>query len=187
MTGVDEQHATAWSADSDAPTRGIITALGAIGLSASPGVLLLASLFTSFASRLSRGMFLSLLFVDVILVAVPAGLAVLMWLGHRRKRREVVKLRLSRSEIAVTRADGTTGRYPTSALTGVLVDREQWTDAVYLSTIVLEFRRLTLTFGDVAEQTRPGRAEDDTSFGAILAGLGVPIEHGLYIDYDTTA
>ncbi|MEV4280037.1 hypothetical protein [Actinoplanes xinjiangensis] len=184
---MDEQRATVWSADSAAPTPSVVTGLGAIGLSASPGVIMLASLFTSFASTLSRGMFLSLLFVDVVLLAVPAALAVLMWLDHRRKRREVIKLRLSQAEIAVTRADGTRGRYPTSALTGVLVDREQWTDAVYLSTTVLEFRRLKLTFGDVAEQTRPGRAEDDKSFGVILAGLGVPIEHGLYIDYDTTA
>lgn len=52
---------------------------------------------------------------------------------------------------------------------------------------MLEFRRLKLTFGDVAEQTRPGHADDDESFGTALAGLEVPIEQGLYIDYATTA
>ncbi|GAA4935544.1 hypothetical protein GCM10025331_20990 [Actinoplanes utahensis] len=184
---MDEERATTWSADSAAPTSGTLTRWVAMVLTASPGVLLLALLFTSFSSALSRGMFLGLVLVDVVLVGVPAGLTLLMWLAHRRQRREVIRVRLSRSEIAVTRADGTIGRYPTSALTGVVVDREHWTDPVYSGTTVLEFRRLKLIFGDVAEQTRPGRAGDGKSFGAVVAGLGVPIERGLYIDHGTTA
>ncbi|MCW2141121.1 hypothetical protein BXY51_005701 [Actinoplanes cyaneus] len=187
MTGVDEKRATTWSADPAAPTSGIIIGMIAMGMSAAPGVILLASFFTSFSSKLSRGMFLTFVLLDVVLLGVPAILTVLIWLDYRRKRREVVKVRLSHSEIAVTRADGTKDRYPVSALTGVVVDGEHWTDRASLRTTVLKFRRLKLTFGDVVEQTRPGHAEDDKSFGAALDELGVPIKHGLYIDYDTTA
>ncbi|TWG14369.1 hypothetical protein FHX34_104669 [Actinoplanes teichomyceticus] len=144
--------------------------------------LLLASFFTDAWATVSLGMLLCVIFGCLILVAIPGGLTIMIWLNHRQEQREVIKIRLSHSEIVVTRADGTTGRYPTSALTAVLVDREHWTEPVYRSTGVWEFRRLKLTFGDVAEQTRPGHAENDESFGAALAGLGVPIEHGFYND-----
>ncbi|MBL7260138.1 hypothetical protein [Paractinoplanes lichenicola] len=181
---MDQQQTVRWSADSSAPVAGLGWGLFATGLSASPGVAALVFPFTGLAS-LSQGMVAGMVVLGVIVAGVPGAFTVFMVLNHREKRREVVEVRLGPAEVVVHRADGSYGAYPTSALTAIVVDREHWTDPVYFNTVVSEFRRLKLTFGDRVEQTRPGKAKDDESFGAALAALKVPIEQGVYVDYDT--
>lgn len=114
--------------------------------------------------------------------AAGSGFLLVMVVRSRRGYvREVVHVRIRRSEIVVSRVDGSTTTYPATALTTIVHE----SDFEYPE--ISRFGILKLTFGEVREESGIGGPEDEKTFAEAVAALNVPTRHGYYADPATSA